>query len=60
MAGGAGYCDGGGALSRAAADGPPNIDDIDIVLFTLPGRFIDDSEGRSRLEGKPRGGPSGG
>lgn len=55
---GAGYCDGGGPDSRFAAEGPPSIDDIDmLLLLTLLGRCMDDSAGRSRLVGKDAGGP---
>lgn len=54
---GAGYWDGGGPCSRPAAEGPPSIDDMDMLLLTLLGRCMDDNAGRSRLVGKDAGGP---
>jgi hypothetical protein len=58
IAGGAGYWDEDGPGSRLAAEGPPSIDDIDmLLLLTLLGRCMDESAGRSRFVEKDAGGP---
>jgi hypothetical protein len=52
------YCDCDGGGSREAGEGPPNIDEIDMLSLPLVGRPKEGNDGSSRLDGKALGGPT--